>query len=315
MERGLLPSTPCATYSEKILESAGISVETVDLSEILGRVHRLQDSDGSVQEKLAAIQAYIPTQGIPKDALIKMAKLAAVTEHWMRETEVDVTAFQCWTAMEDFFGVVPCTVMSLMSERLMPSACEVDICGAVSMYALQLASELPSALMDWNNNYGDDPNKAVCFHCGNQPKCFFRDFHMDYQAIIAGTVGKERTFGTCVGRVSPGPVTFSRISTQDDRGTVAAYVGEGAFTDDPLQTFGGYAVVRIPGLQRLLRYICANGFEHHVATNQSSTASIVYEAAHRYLGWDIYWHRPEPGEEFAFEEPSAVEGVETCSAT
>jgi L-fucose isomerase-like protein len=111
-----------------------------------------------------------------------------------------MSAVQCWTAIEEYFGVVPCTVMSMMSNDLLPSACEVDICGVVGMYALQLASGTPSALLDWNNNYGEDPDKAVCFHCSNLPKHFFSDVRMDFQEIIAGTVGKLNTFGTCVGR-------------------------------------------------------------------------------------------------------------------
>ena len=197
----------------------------------------------------------------------------------MRETDVAISAVQCWTSLEEFFGVVPCTVMSMMSNELMSSACEVDICGVIGMHALRLASGTPSALLDWNNNYGDDPDKAVCFHCSNLPKHFFEDVRMDYQAIIAGTVGRENTFGTCVGRVKAGPMTLRALL---DRRRAAArirgYVGEGAFTDDPLQTFGGAGVVHIPELQKLLRYICENGFEHHVAANLSSVAGVVHEA-------------------------------------
>lgn len=278
-------------YSEKILEAYGIDVETVDLSEILGRIQRMKDTDEAAQQKLAAIRSYVSTQGIPEDSLLKMAKLAAVIEGWMKETEVTISAVQCWTAIEEYFGVVPCTVMSMMSNQLLPSACEVDVCGTVAMYALALASETPSALLDWNNNYGNDPDKAVCFHCSNLPKHFFQDFRMDFQEIIAGTVGKERTFGTVVGRVKPGPMTYLRVSTNDRRGVLAAYVGEGRFTEDPLDTFGGAGVVEIPRMQDLLRYICENGFEHHVAANLSHVASIVYEAGKRYLGWEIYWHK------------------------
>ena len=277
-------------YSEKLLEASGISVETVDLSEILGRVDRLKDDDPAVQQKLGAITAYVPVLDTPKAALIKMAKLGAVIDGWMRETEVSASAFQCWTALETYFGVVPCTVMSMMSNELMSSACEVDICGTVAMHALRLASESPSALLDWNNNYGEDPDKAVCFHCSNLPKHFFQTAKMDYQAIIAGTVGRENTYGTCVGRVKSGPMTFARFSTDDRAGKICGYVGQGSFTDDPLTTFGGAGVVHIPKMQQLLRFICERGLEHHVAASLSSTAAIVYEAATNYLGWDMYWH-------------------------
>src|SRR5436189_353287 len=279
-------------YSEKILEANGISVETIDLSEILGRIARMKDDDAVAQKKLQSIRKYVSTQSIPDAALLKMAKLGAVIDGWMQDAEVAVSAIQCWTSLEEYFGVVPCTVMSMMSNEGMSSACEVDIAGVVGMHALQLASETPSALLDWNNNYADDPDKAVCFHCSNLPKHFFQSVKMDFQEIIAGTVGKENTFGTCVGRVKAGPMSFARFSTDDLNGKIRGYVGEGEFTNDSLETFGGAGVVHIPQLQRLLRYICELGFEHRVAANFSTVASAVHEATSRYLRWDMYWHKP-----------------------
>ncbi len=277
-------------YSEKILEANGISVETIDLSEILGWITRMTDTDPAAIAKLDQIHKYVPTGSVPAAALMKMAKLGAVIDRWMTDTRVAISAVQCWTSLEEFFGVVPCTVMSMMSENLMSSACEVDICGVVGMHALQLASQTPSALLDWNNNYGEDPDKAVCFHCSNLPKHFFKDVRMDFQEIIAGTVGKENTFGTCVGRVKSGAMSYARFSTNDREGTIRGYVGEGEFTEDPLDTFGGAGVVRIPNLQGLLRYICERGFEHHVAANFSTVASAVREATTRYLGWNVDQH-------------------------
>jgi L-fucose isomerase-like protein len=277
-------------YSEKLLEASGISVETLDLSEVLGRISRMKDTDEAAVTKLKSIEKYVSTSGIPPAALLKMAKLGAVVDEWMKATAVEISAVQCWTSMEENLGVVPCTVMSMMSDSLLSSACETDVCGVLSMHALQLASETPSALLDWNNNYGNHPNKAVCFHCSNLPKHFFKEVHMDYQAIIAGTVGKENTFGTCVGQVKSGAMTFARFSTDDTTGKIRGYTGGGRFTDDPLETFGGAGVVEIPEMQKLLRYICENGFEHHVAANFSTVAPMVHEAAARYLRWEMYAH-------------------------
>jgi len=291
---GALGARPTAfntvRYSEKLLEGSGISVETLDLSEVLGRISRMKDTDEAAVEKLQSIQKYVSTTDIPQAALLKMAKLGAVIDQWMKAADLEISAVQCWTSLEENLGVVPCTVMSMMSDSLLSSACEVDVCGVLGMHALQLASETPSALLDWNNNYGNDPNKAVCFHCSNLPKHFFKDVKMDYQAIIAGTVGKDNTFGTCVGQVKSGAMCFARFSTDDTSGRIRGYTGSGRFTDDPLETFGGAGVVEIPGLQKLLRYICENGFEHHVAANFSSVAPAVHEAATRYLGWEMYAH-------------------------
>jgi len=291
---GALGARPTAfntvRYSEKLLEASGISVETLDLSEVLGRISRMKDTDEAAVKKLQSIEKYVSTTDIPQAALLKMAKLGAVIDQWMKATDLQISAVQCWTSLEENLGVVPCTVMSMMSDSLLSSACEVDVCGVLGMHALQLASETPSALLDWNNNYGNDPNKAVCFHCSNLPKHFFKEVKMDYQAIIAGTVGKENTFGTCVGKVKSGAMCFARFSTDDASGRIRGYTGSGRFTDDPLETFGGAGVVEIPGLQKLLRYICENGFEHHVAANFSSVAPAVHEATMRYLDWEMYAH-------------------------
>jgi L-fucose isomerase-like protein len=277
-------------YSEKILEANGISIETLDLSEVLGRIDRMNDTNEKAQAKLASIKQYVDARDVPEAALMKMAKLGAVIDQWMAATELQISAVQCWTSLEESLGVVPCTVMSMMSNELLSSACEVDIAGVLGMHALQLASGTPSALLDWNNNYGNDPNKAVCFHCSNLPKHFFKSVKMEFQEIIAGTVGKDNTYGTCYGLIKPEKMSFVRFSTDDTAGKMRGYVGEGRFTDDPLNTFGGAGVVEIPKMQTLLHYICENGFEHHVAANLSTVASAVNEAATRYLGWDMYWH-------------------------
>ncbi|OPZ10577.1 MAG: hypothetical protein BWZ10_02349 [candidate division BRC1 bacterium ADurb.BinA364] len=239
---------------------------------------------------MEAIKAYTNIAGIPADSLIRMAKLGVAIDKWMADNDLSATAIQCWTALEEFYGVVPCTLMSMMSNSLVPSACEVDLGGLIGMFALQEASGKPSALLDWNNNYGAEPNKGVVFHCSNLPKDVFQDQKMDYQEIIAGTVGKENTYGTIVGRIKPGPFSFARVSTDDLNGWVAAYVGQGRFTEDPLETFGGYGVIEIPNFQGLLRHVCENGFEHHVAANLSEVAAPVAEAMANYLDWDVYRH-------------------------
>ena len=294
---GVLGARPAAfntvRFSEKLMERAGITVETLDLSEVFGRIERLQDEDPKVKSKIESVRAYVPTEGIPSASLIKMAKFGVVVDRWMGENELAGSSVQCWTAMEEFFGVVPCTLMSLMSNTLLPSACETDMIGMIAMYILQLAAGEPSAIVDWNNNFGDDPDKAVIFHCSNLPKHFFEDFKMDFQEIIAGSVGKENTYGTVVGKLKSGPLTFCRVSTDDLHGKIRAYMGEGEITSDPLKSFGGYGVVRIPRLQDLLHYICENGYEHHVAVNRSHYGRAVADALGNYKGWDIHYHQAE----------------------
>jgi L-fucose isomerase-like protein len=277
-------------YSEKLLEATGVSVSTLDLSEVLEGARKLGDDDPRVRGKLADIGGYAPSPGAPPQSMVLMAKFGVIVSEWMERLDLDATAIQCWSSLQQNYGVNCCTIMSMMSEKLMPSACEVDIAGTVAMYALQLASGKPSALVDWNNNYGDDPDKCVFFHCGNWAKAFVPDVEISTAPILGTTLGEQNTWGALAGRTPSGPVTFGRVSTDDRNGRIAAYVGEGEFTDDALNTFGTRAVVRVPDLQGLMRMICRRGFEHHAAMNGSHSAAILSEAWDTYLGWDVYVH-------------------------
>ncbi len=278
-------------YSEKLLQAFGMTVSTLDLSEVFNRANKLADGDSRVNERLSRITQYVRTGKVPPPAVVKQAKLGVVIDDWMQVNDLNATAIQCWTSLQQNYGVNVCTLMSMMSESLMPSACEVDITGVASMYALQLASDTPSALVDWNNNYGADPDKCVLFHCGNWAKAFLGDsMEMSNAPILGTTLGVENTYGTVVGRTPAGPFSYARVTTDDRHGVIKAYVGDGAFIDDPLETFGSRAVVRVEGLQKLMQHVCKNGFEHHAAMNASHSAAALNEAFTTYFGWQTYHH-------------------------
>ena len=279
-------------FSEKLLEGAGISVNTIDLSEVFGSASLIDNNDARVKQRIDQIRAYADSAKAPADSLAKMAKFAIVVDDWMASLGLSATAIQCWSSMQKNYGVNVCTIMSMMSEQMLPSACEVDIAGVVSMYALQLASGKPSALVDWNNNYGNDPDKCVLFHCGNWAKDFLPDVRIATAPILGTMLGEENTVGALEGRTPAGPMSFGRVSTDDASGRIRAYLGDGQFTDDPLDTFGTRAVVHVPRLQELMQFICLNGFEHHAAMNANHCAAPAAEALGKYLGWDVYLHGP-----------------------
>ncbi|MCB0046315.1 MAG: L-fucose/L-arabinose isomerase family protein [Caldilineaceae bacterium] len=279
-------------YSEKLLQATGINVSTIDLSEIFGAANLINSSDGRVKEKLEDIRAYAPGTAAPDDRLTLMAKLGIVIGDWMDENSIDATAIQCWESLQKNYGINSCTIMSMMSDRLMPSACEVDIAGVASMYALQLASATPSALVDWNNNYNNEPDKCLFFHCGNWAKSLVSNIELVSAEVLGATLGSGNTWGAIQGRTPPGPLTYARIETDDRHGRIRTYVGEGSFTDDPLSKISGsHAVVEVPELQALMRYICKNGFAHHCAMTRASVASVLAEAFGEYLDWDVYHHQ------------------------
>ncbi|MEQ8676872.1 MAG: L-fucose/L-arabinose isomerase family protein [Aggregatilineales bacterium] len=279
-------------YSEKLLQAFGMSVQTIDLTDIFGPARKLADDDSRVKERIQRITNYVKTDGVPSPSILKMAKIGIIIDDWMQSLDITASAIQCWDSLQMNYGVNVCTLMSMMSEQLLPSACEVDVTGVVSMYALQLASGTPSALVDWNNNYADDPNKCVLFHCGNWAKSFFPedDFVMEYAPILGSTLGDANTYGVVSGRTPAGPFSYARVTTDDRHGVIRAYVGDGMFIDDPMETFGSRALVEIPELQSLLQHICKNGFEHHAAMNASHSGAILKEAFETYFGWEVYHH-------------------------
>ena len=279
-------------YSEKILERHGISVTTVDLSEILGSAAKLGEKDGRVTGKIDEIKAYASATAVPLDKLVQMARLGVVLDDFVAAHHLDATAIQCWTSLQTNHGCNVCTSMSMMSENFLPSACEVDVTGVLTMYAMQLASNSPSALVDWNNNYGADEDKCVLFHCGNWAKSFLPDARISTAPILGTIVGVENTYGALEGRTPASPLTYGRITTDDTAGAIRTYIGEGELTNDQLKTFGNRAVARVPKLQKLMHHVCREGFEHHVVMNASRTAGILAEAFGRYLKWEVYHHEP-----------------------
>lgn len=277
--------------SEKLLQKSGITVVPVDLSEILGAARKIEDTDVELLKKLEEIKCYAVVPKEYNDKLVLQAKFGVAVERWIEANQIDAVAVQCWDSLEQNYGCAACVTMSMLDEKLLPAACEVDIAGAVSMYALTLAAQGQSALLDWNNNFAEDRNKCVCTHCGNFPKSFVRnDLKLGTLGVLGRTLGKVNTFGAVYGKVTKGDFTFFRISTDDTKGTIKAYLGTGEITDDPYGMDGCIAVTKVDNLQILMKHICRNGFEHHVAMVRNDVKDILNEAIEGYLGWNLYVH-------------------------
>ena len=277
--------------SEKILQRAGITVVPVDLSEILGMAEKIADTDEILLNRIKEIHAYATVPAGYDNKLIKQAKFGLAVDQWIEANAIDAVAIQCWDSLQVNYGCASCVTMSMLGDKLIPSACEVDIAGAISMYVLTLASGNASALLDWNNNFAEERNKCVCTHCGNYPKSFVNSkLELGNLGVLSRVMGTENTFGAVKGKVAAGAFTYFRISTDDPKGTIKSYLGEGNLTDDPYGMDGCIAVTEVPNLQQLLKYICKNGFEHHVAMCRSNVQDIIQEAVETYLGWDIYKH-------------------------
>ncbi|MDR1262614.1 MAG: fucose isomerase, partial [Oscillospiraceae bacterium] len=278
-------------YSERLLQRSGTTVVAEDFSEIIAAANRVPDDD-ALHAKIEEIRSYGSIAPCVDEAkIIKQAKLSLTLENWVNAHHCQASAVQCWDSVATNFGCAACLAMSMMGSKGLPSACEMDVMGAVSMLALQAASGNAPLYQDWNNNYGGEPDKCVNVHCSNYPAAVYEKKPEIANLDILGTVlGSEVSFGALKGRVKSGAMTFLKVATDDVHGIIKCYIGEGAFTDDRLDTFGGVAVCEVKNLNALMRYACENGFEHHVALVHGECADALEEALGKYLGWEVHRH-------------------------
>ncbi len=273
---------------ELALERHGITMETVDLSHVFARMGRLKTSDPALKRKAKTLRNYTCWRGAPARAFDRLARLGVILDQIVAEFGLDCLALRCWLEMQQELGISPCVLLSEMNDRNIASACEVDVGNAVTMRALALASGGPAACLDWNNNYGDDENKCILFHCGPVPQAMMTGpGQIADHAILANAVGKDCSWGCNTGRIRPADFTFGSLLTEGGR--LKYFLGQGRFTADsiPRDFFGCAGVAEIPGLQDVLQKIGLAGYRHHVSVTPGHVQEPVREAFERYLGYDV----------------------------
>jgi L-fucose isomerase-like protein len=283
-------TTPFKTvrFDETTLQRHNITVETIDLSAVLRRIADLPLSSKQVKAKAKILANYASWQGVPRKAFENSIKLAVVLDELIKEFDMDAVAVRCWTEFQLELGISPCVILSLLNNTGTAAACEVDVGNAIMMHALGLASGSAPACLDWNNNYGEEDDKCILFHCGPIPAGMMKaKGRIQDHAIIANSIGKGRGFGCNTGRIAPGECTFGSLLT--DGGKIKCCLGEGNFTDDaiPDEFFGCAGVVEIENLQNVLIYLGQTGYRHHVSVTRGHVANPVYEALSRYLGFEV----------------------------
>ncbi|OGV63151.1 MAG: hypothetical protein A2498_04845 [Lentisphaerae bacterium RIFOXYC12_FULL_60_16] len=283
-------TTPFKTVrcDELSLQKHGITVETYDLSDVFRRMDSVKPTGGDFKAKARCLKAYSNWCGVPGKAFARIVQLGVVLDAMVKDYNLDAIALRCWVEMQQQLNISPCVLLSEMNERGIVVACEVDVGNAVAMHALKLATGNPATCLDWNNNYADDPDKCILFHCGPVPQSLMtaKGTITDH-AILANAVGEGCAFGCNTGRIAPVDFTYGSLLTED--GKLKFYVGEGAFTSDPIPEdfFGCAGVAEIEDLQTVLQTIGYRGYRHHVSVAAGQVAEPVQEALTKYLGCEV----------------------------
>lgn len=272
---------------ELALQKRGITMETLDLSDVFARMKAVPQ-DAAYAAKAKALESCGSWDGVPSEAKDKLVRLGVALDHIIEEFRLDAVALRCWLEMQQQLGISPCVLLGELNDRGVAAACEVDVGNAVAMHALRLAAYAPATCLDWNNNYADEDEKCILFHCGPVPRTLMTGpGRIADHAILANAVGKGRGYGCNVGRIAPGDFTFASMATTN--GTLKFYVGEGVFTTDPIPDdfFGCAGVAHIPGLQDVLLHVGRNGYRHHVGAAPGRVAAPLREALDTYLGFEV----------------------------
>jgi len=273
---------------EVALQRQGITMETLDLSDIFARMRAVDAGGEAYQAKAETLRNYASWIGVPDEAFVKITRLGVVLDDVIDEYRLDALALRCWLELQQQLGISACVLLGELNNRGIPAACEVDVGNAVAMYALHHASGEPSTCLDWNNNYEDEDDKCILFHCGPVPRALMAGpGHIEDHAILANAVGKGCSYGCHVGRIAPFDFTFGSMMTEE--GKLHFYLGEGSFTEDPIPAdfFGCGGVAKISRLQDVLLHIGYNGHRHHVSVTRGQVLAPVREALEHYMGFSV----------------------------
>jgi L-fucose isomerase and related proteins len=274
-------------FDELALQHAGITVEALDLSELFSRVRAFKPGDQKLAAKAERLQAYSDFTAVPADKLDMLCRVGVAIDDSVADYSLDAIALRCWNEIEMELGVSPCVLLSEMNDRGLVAACELDVCNAVPMLALSAATEKPATCLDWNNNYGDDPDKCILFHCGPVPQSLMvGKGRVTEHAMFAKSYGAGCGWGCNEGRIAASPMTFASGKTES--GKLVLYTGEGRFTGEPIEQgfFGCGGVAEIRGLQSKLRSLGKGGFRHHVSVSFGTREAALREAFGTYLGYE-----------------------------
>lgn len=273
-------------FDEITLQKYGINVESFDLSEFFYKVEKIKEDDPELIRKLEELERYTDFSKVPEKNKKNLAKAAVVLDRYIEEYRLDALALRCWNEFEQILRICPCVLLSYLNDKGIVASCEIDMCSALTMRAMSLASEEPTAVLDWNNNYGDDPDKVILFHCGPVAQGLMTGKGRVTNHKMFDKTDPGSGWGTNEGRIKAFPATISNCQTRD--GKIIVYVSEAEFTEDkiPEDFFGCAGVCKIPDLQNKLQRLAYGGFKHHTSVGVGHMRNILHEAFVNYLHYD-----------------------------
>jgi len=197
------------------------------------------------------------------------SKINVALKKIIEEKKLQAIATECWPEFQTE-GIPVCTAHSRLTSEGIPSACEGDVNGALSMLLEYSITEEPVFFVDLTHI--DEKNNTIIFwHCGNGP--------YDLSKINCKPCIKE-IYGLLLVNMTlkPGIVTICRLNSIHGEYTLHVAKGEAIETEQLIN--GSHISVRMDcGNMNYINSLLENGVPHHNAIVYGDIAEECREFA------------------------------------
>lgn len=278
----------------ELLEKFGIEIVPLSLTEVITASRSfLKEKNRELKEFVEDVRVKkIDYTAVGEENLRKIGGLKIAMQKWMEAEDLSATAIQCWTALPEEYGIVPCFANSVLTDERMPVVCETDIHGAVTAAILQAANlgKTPIFFSDLTIRHPENDNAELLWHCGPFPyslKAEDSPASIERHAIMEGHYP-----GVASWKIRGGDITVARFD--GDNGKYSLLMGQGHGVDGPM-TQGTYVWFGVKDWPLWEEKLIRGPYVHHVAGIHGKFASVLYEAC-RYIP-DLMPDPVEPSEE------------------
>jgi L-fucose isomerase-like protein len=226
------------------------------------------------------------SSGIDDDTVRTIAGLEYALTQFAVEKGLSGMGVQCWTAMQEVYGISPCYAMGRLTDHGIMTACEVDIYGVLTMLIQYLASMETTVphFIDWTIKHQEQENVFLAWHCGNAPPSLASDSSkvtLSYQSVLGKTLGIDRSRGTGEFQLKSGDVTLCRLQEHD--GQFKMLVAKGKAIPSQQELRGSWSWVEVSDLDTLYSTLVKEGFTHHASMIHGDFSRSITDAC-EYLG-------------------------------
>lgn len=260
----------------ELLEKFNIQLAPIPLPELYAEMKLVDHSEVEVINQTVGYCKKCANINIREQELETIAVLKVTMKRLATKYGCNAIVIQCWNALQDEIGIMPCAANSLLIEEGIPTICETDIHGAISSLLIEAAARgrMRSMFSDWTIRHPDNENGELLQHCGLFPFSTAKNKpSIEYPVAF-------NTPGSLAMEAKHGRLTLARFD--GDNGKYSLLLGNAKGIDGPY-TKGTYLWIEVANLKRLEEKIVSGPYIHHVCAMHGDVVPILYEAC-KYLG-------------------------------